>query len=108
VVKTKLIWFAGLAITILSGCRDRDDGTVAFTNEKLSCPAPAMSEFQPWGRSGMQHVCKITHGQFVAFEDGYVKVGGQYDNGKEVGTWYWYDSAGRIVKQIDYATSRSK
>jgi hypothetical protein len=56
----------------------------------------------------MQHVCKITHGQFVAFEDGYVQVRGQYDNGREVGTWYWYDSAGRIVKQIDYATSLSK
>lgn len=93
-----------LLITCLSllGCSNEGGDPNNFFNEKLACPAPAVAEFQAWGKSGTQQVCKIKHGPFVAWEGGYVHVRGQYENGKETGVWYWYDKKGSVVKKIDY------
>ena len=71
--------------------------------ESLSCPSPAQGEFDGWGKTGTIHICKITHGPFVAWENGYVHLRGQYENGKEVGEWLWYDANGTVVKKIDYS-----
>jgi len=87
----------------LLGCSNESEDFNNLFNEKLNCPAPAVAEFQAWGKSGTQHVCKIKHGPFVAWEGGYVHVRGQYENGKEAGVWYWYDKNGSVVKKIDYS-----
>ena len=86
----------------LLGCSNEESDSNKFFNEKLACPAPAVAEFQAWGKSGTQQVCKIKHGPFVAWESGYIHVRGQYENGKETGVWYWYDKQGNVVKKIDY------
>lgn len=87
---------------LLLGCSNEGSDSTKFFNEKLACPAPAVDEFQGWGKSGTQHVCKIKHGPFVAWENGYIHLRGQYENGKETGVWYWYDKKGNVVKKIDY------
>jgi len=87
----------------LLGCSNESEDFNNLFNEKLNCPAPAVAEFQAWGKSGTQHVCKIKHGPFVAWEGGYVHVRGQYENGKEAGVWSWYDKNGSVVKKIDYS-----
>lgn len=106
-MKTDFVFYQSVfAICILVGCADERSASKDFLDEKLSCPMPAVAEFEPWGKSGMQQICKIKHGPFVAFESGYVHVRGQYDNGKEAGTWYWYNASGQVVKQFDYSTDR--
>ena len=88
---------------LLSACSNEVDVEHAFYKEKISCPSPAVDEYQSWGKSGVQHICKIKHGQFVAWEDGYVHIRGQYEYGKEVGLWLWYDASGNVTKKIDYS-----
>lgn len=92
----------------LLGCSDEKNKVDSFFAEELTCPPPAVAEFQVWGKSGTQHVCKIKHGPFVAWEGGYVHVRGQFDNGKEAGVWYWYDKNGRVEKKIDYTRKDSQ
>lgn len=95
----KIILLVGLLL--LFGCSSEKENS-NFFNEKLTCPSPAMDEFQPWGKSGAQHICKIKHGPFIAWENGYVHVRGQFENGAESGIWYWYDKNGTVIKTIDY------
>ena len=92
-----------VAVLMLNGCMRDDAAKQAFMDEKLVCPPPAVEQFEPWGKSGMQHVCKIKHGPFVAYESGRVQIRGQFDNGKEVGVWRWYGPDGKIEKEIDYS-----
>lgn len=92
-----------LSIFFIYGCGKNDAATRAFFDEKISCPSPAIDEFNSWGQSGSEHICKIKHGPFVAFEGGYVRVRGQYDQGKEAGIWRWYSADGRVEKEIDYS-----
>jgi len=93
-----------IAMTILAyGCSHDDAARQSFFAEKLACPPPSVAEFDPWGQQGSEHVCKIKHGPFVAFESDHVKLRGQYDNGVEVGIWRWYDAAGKVEKEVDYS-----
>jgi hypothetical protein len=105
-VKGRLLCTTAFAIYFLLGCSDQQTTANKFLNEKLSCPEPAVAQFEPWGKSGLQQICKIKHGPFVAMEGGYVHVRGQYDNGKEVGVWLWYDVQGKIVKKVDYSKNK--
>ncbi|MGZ4012549.1 MAG: hypothetical protein ACXVLF_16435 [Flavisolibacter sp.] len=94
-----------IACLLLFACSNEQSDSDGFFKEKLICPAPAIAEFERWGKFGTQQVCKIKHGPFVAWEGGYIHVRGQYENGKETGVWYWYDNNGRIVNKIDYSKS---
>jgi hypothetical protein len=87
---------------LLISCSKDDPVKQAFFDEKISCPSPAVDEFNGWGQSGSEHICKIKHGPFVAFEGGYVRIRGQYENGKEVGIWRWYGADGKVMKEINY------
>lgn len=96
-----------IACFLLFGCSDKQSDPNSFFNEKLTCPTPAVAEFEAWGKSGTQQVCKIKHGPFVAWEGGYIHVRGQYENGKETGVWYWYDKNGSVEKKVDYTAPLS-
>lgn len=89
--------------SLLGACSKNDSASNELFNENLNCPAPGQEEFVGWGESGTEHVCKIKHGPFVAFENGHVKVRGQYDMGKEVGTWRWYGADGKVEREINYS-----
>lgn len=94
---------AVLGMLLLGGCGKDDAASEAFLEEKIACPSPAVDEFAPWSQSGSEHVCKIKHGPFIAFESGRVQIRGQYDQGKESGVWRWYGADGKVVKEIDYS-----
>lgn len=98
-----LYCIVAFSILNLNGCSNEKNAEHEFLNEKLVCPSPAVAELQPWGKSGMQHICKIKHGKFVAWENGYVHIRGQYENGKESGVWLWYDAVGNVTKKTDYS-----
>ncbi len=92
---------------LLFGCSNEQSINDKFFNETLSCPNPALGEFEGWGKSGTIHICKIKHGPFVGWENGYVQLRGQYENGKEVGEWFWYDASGTVVKKVDYPKTQT-
>lgn len=97
-------WCACLVVVLqLGACAKETPAQRAFFKESLSCPPPSQAEFTPWGKTGSEHVCKIKHGPFVAFENGYVHVRGQYDQGKESGVWRWYGADGKVEREIDYS-----
>jgi len=105
-VAKQIVYVVFTAAIFLSGCNVDQKAKGKFFSEKLACPTPAVDEFQPWGRSGVQHICKIKHGAFVAWENGYVHIRGQYENGKEVGLWRWYDSNGKVVREMNYSQQK--
>jgi hypothetical protein len=104
-----LTYVATLTVLVLSGCSNKASANDEFLSEKISCPSPAIDEFAPWGKSGTQHICKIKHGPFVAWESGYVHIRGQYEYGKEIGVWSWYDaSASSLSRLITREASRKR
>jgi len=109
-MKVGLVYAVTFVGLVLQGCSDdKPSGAYKeFLEEKIVCPSPAVAEFQAWGKSGTQHICKIKHGPFVAWENGYVHIRGQYENGKEVGVWLWYDAGGNVVKKIDYSKTQTE
>lgn len=94
-----------LCIVFLNGCSSEQQTEQAkkYWNEKLECPSPAISQFEPSGKSGSQHVCNIKHGPIVVFENGYIHMRGQYENGKQVGVWTWYGADGKVEKTEDFS-----
>lgn len=100
----RISWLVA-CLLLLMGCSRDQSNPNDFLNEKLVCPPPAVAEYEAWGESGTQQVCKIKHGPFFAWESGYIHVRGQYEMGKKTGIWYWYDKNGKVVKEIDYSLS---
>lgn len=96
-----------IACSMLIGCSGTDS-SASFFNERLACPPPAEAQFEPWSESGRQQVCKIKHGPFVIW-DGHINVRGQYDMGRKVGVWRWYDAEGNVTSELHFPeTSRSQ
>ena len=95
--------FTLLSCLLLVACSKGNIAKREFLAEKLLCPPPAKESFEPWGESGSQHVCEIKHGPFVVFESGRIQLRGQFENGKEVGVWRWYDADGKVAKEISYS-----
>ncbi|BBL60356.1 hypothetical protein [Methylomonas koyamae] len=94
------------AVVFLVGCSQENDELKNFYDEDIQCPSPSVAEFTGWGKSGVQHICKIKHGTFIAWEGGYVHIRGQYEYGKETGIWSFYDSTGKLEKTINYSNAK--
>lgn len=91
--------------SLVSACTDssRNADYGLLEKEKITCAPPARIEIQPWGKIGLSKSCRMVDGPFVGVENGYVLLRGQYDAGREVGIWQWYDKDGNVVKTIDYS-----
>ena len=94
-----------LICPLVSACtgsgRNADYGLLE--KESITCAPPAQVEIQPWGKIGLSKSCRMVDGPFVGVENGYVLLRGQYEAGREVGIWRWYDKDGNVVKTIDYS-----
>lgn len=91
-----------IAVAAVS-CAQSDNLAVLNQFEGFSCPAPGTRKFEEWGRSGAALTCEIRHGSFVTAENGKLALSGQYEDGRKVGVWRWYDDQGNVVKELDYA-----
>ncbi|KAB2900910.1 MAG: hypothetical protein F9K31_03625 [Dokdonella sp.] len=108
----KVAGFVGVAILGMiflvacsrSGRESSNQNYDALKKDMLGCEEPAVPEIHPWAKTGQSYGCYIKNGPFVAAEDGYVHLRGRFDNGKEAGVWRWYDRAGNVIKEIDYAS----
>lgn len=102
----KAIFFVIVISAFICAC-SHDSGSnknyELLSSEAITCDPPAQVEVQPWGKGGLSRFCSIKSGMFVTAEDGYVHLRGQYEAGKQVGIWRWYDRDGNVVKVIDYS-----
>lgn len=94
---------------ILSACgpherRTVDEDQQALKRENVSCKAPSFLEYDGWGPRGQMLSCKMMTGAFVAAEDGYVRIRGQFKDGRKAGVWRFYDEQGNVRKEIDYSS----
>ncbi|HEY0334072.1 MAG TPA: hypothetical protein VGC74_10225 [Stenotrophomonas sp.] len=101
------VGFLVVVALLISACADPSPYPAGglLDKENVECVPPARLEIQPWGKSGSSKSCKITDGPFVAAENGYIHLRGQYEAGREVGIWRWYDKGGSVTKTIDYSKS---
>lgn len=76
-----------------------------YFREPLACIAPAEPDSSPWSKTGGQRACKINHGPFVAWDNGYVHIRGQYDMGKQTGLWCYYNEQGQVADLTDFSAS---
>jgi hypothetical protein len=88
-------------VASLAACAGNEPETLLSAD--LDCPSPSVEQIEPWGKSGSQQICKIKHGPFIAWENGYIHLRGHYQNGEKAGVWKWYDRSGKVVKEIDYS-----
>lgn len=103
---------SGLLIVIgfVSACAESSDDNAdyaALQKEGISCAAPAQVRIEPWGKSGVSESCQLAVGKFAGVENGRVILRGQFEAGRQVGIWRWYDSGENVVKVVDYSKSDS-
>lgn len=100
------VGFTLTGVLLIAGCTNsagKDANHELLDRESVTCSPPARPEIQSWGQAGLSLSCKMVNGSFVAVENGYVHMRGQYEAGREVGMWRWYDKDGNVVKTIDYS-----
>lgn len=102
--RVRLIWIA-IGAALFAGCgmeASQDSRIAQDLSNEMSCPKPSVKEYRAWGKSGVSVGCRIDHGPFVAVE-GYLRVRGQYESGRKVGRWEFYDQDGKVYKEVDYS-----
>lgn len=94
-----------LLALLSSACADQKQGatTNSFDDERIECVEPARLKIEPWGKAGSLKGCEIADGPFVAADDGYIRMRGQFKNGHKAGVWRWYDRSGNVTKEVNYA-----
>jgi len=94
-------------IFCISACSDGVDPNYKINynlikNENLKCPPPAIPHVPRYRKSGVFLICKFNDGPFVAVENGYIHIRGQYKAGRHVGLWENYDKDGNVFKSTYY------
>lgn len=74
--------------------------------EPFECPSPGIEEIVVSGKTGYARQCVILNGT-AAYSEGNIFTVGQYQNGKMVGVWRWYDKQGNVTQEIDYSDERN-
>jgi len=94
-----------LLASLSSACADQKQGatTNSFDDERIECVEPARLKTEPWGKAGSLKGCEIADGPFVAADDGYIRMRGQFKNGHKAGVWRWYDRSGNVTKEVNYS-----
>ncbi len=96
-----------LVIMFLVSCSQeltprRPEQSKKMHDEKIECPEGAHVEYIPWSETGWAKVCKMNHGKFTAWRGDNKVIDGQFDNGKKVGIWTYYDKDGKEEKTVNY------
>lgn len=104
----KIFQLTGLVISTLAvgGCNSPSTSNQdheVLNREKIVCAAPGRLEMRPWGEVGQSAGCYVQDGAFVTAEGGYIRLRGQFTDGKKSGIWRWYDPQGKVIKEIDYS-----
>jgi len=102
-MKNSLALFFGLVVLI--GCGEPISQPKTMLNEKLKCPEGSVSYIDRHGGLGANqwvHSCKKNDGPYHVWRNEVLIIEGQFDEGKEVGTWIYRDKEGNVIKTINY------
>ena len=72
---------------------------------KLNCPEGSQVQIDRWGgmgENGWLKACFKKHGTFTAWNGEVRRVEGEYVDGKENGTWKYWNQEGKLVRRITY------
>jgi hypothetical protein len=92
-----MFWFS---FYVASSSRDNWE---KMQNTPFSCPPGMVVRHDGWSENGTMRYCQPPEeGPWEAWMGGYRRVAGYYKNGKEEGTWRWFDKDGNVTKTVEY------
>ncbi len=94
---------------LVTSCGERAKQSEAMKNLKLNCPEGSQVEIDRWGgmgENGWLKACFKKHGKFTAWNGEVKRVEGEYVDGKENGTWKYWNQEGKLVKRITYVMGK--
>ena len=103
----KLLIF--ILATLISSCGEPVSQPKAMLAEDLNCPEGSHPEIERWGgigENGWLQACKMKHGLFTTWHGEIKAIEGNYVNGKEEGTWHFWDRKGNKYKEITYKNGK--
>ena len=90
---------------LATSCGEKPKQSEVMTKFKLNCPEGSLVRIERWGgvgENGRLKACFKKHGTFTAWNGEVKKVEGEYVDGKENGTWKYWNQEGKLVKRITY------
>jgi len=88
---------------------DFDKDIEIIKKENVVCMPNADLKVSRWGGMGVYGLlktCEVKHGPFIAVNEGYIQIRGQYNNGVADGIWNFCDKDGNVVTTIDYGSEK--
>ena len=75
----------------------------AMRISEFVCPEGTEEKWEYWSEGGNSRSCvPPKHGKWEAWNNGYKNIDGYYEDGKEHGTWFFYNPDGSVKFQIEY------
>ncbi len=69
----------------------------------LNCSEGSVVNIERWGKNGYSKSCiGATNGRWIAWENGYKNIEGEYLEGKENGKWIWFHKNGAVYREVTY------
>lgn len=93
-------------VAAITSCGRSNSNYDLLASKKIRCPEGSYLQYEPWGESGLELVCLLKNGPIVIAEYGHIKIEGQYEMGKEVGEWRWFDASGKVVRTQKYEDAK--
>ena len=106
VITLLLFFFVVLPAVIQRVVHKSMDSTFNIVSKvKLQCDDNAVQAIERWSEAGYSVSCRhngVKHGSWEAWEDGRLRIKGNYNNDHNDGTWLIYSDDGRLYRTIEY------
>jgi hypothetical protein len=109
---TIFLWGVGVLVVLYVGIsvlipwlysRNQTETWASMERSTFECPAGTDVTTRGWSEAGYLRYCEPKkNGPWEAWSSGYRQVQGEYRNGKEHGTWRWFNRDGSIQSTIVY------
>ena len=107
-----ILWLLGAGIVFYFGLlflvsrqlsQSMSDTWNAMETSTFPCPPGTEVTTRGWSEAGYMRYCEPKKdGPWEAWSEGYRHIQGEYKNGKEHGTWRWFNQDGTIQKTVIY------
>lgn len=107
-----ILWIFGAALVLYFGvtllmswqlARSSNDTWNAMKESAFDCPPGTAITIRGWSKAGYMRYCEPKkNGPWEAWSEGYRQIQGEYENGKENGTWCWFNRNGSIQNTVIY------
>ncbi len=94
-----------MSMIFIASCGEPSFQPKAMLEENLECPDGSIAQIERWGgvgENGWSYSCKKRHGKFTVWLGESKVIEGFFVEGKEHGTWTYWDKNGNKTKAIEY------